>query len=94
MSLLNLAHLFENISGINCQTRGYQTGGYHHMYVSFFLIILTLTILKSIIIYFAYNSAMPILVASLKPDFKLKDFKPITFKIAIMVAILCLGFFS
>lgn len=98
VSLFDMSNVVNTAMGLNCDN--FQNGGgvvvvnKGDLLVKMFLAVLMFILLKSVIIYFAFNSVMPALASSLHPKFQLGDFKPITFGASVMVAILFIGLFS
>jgi hypothetical protein len=97
VALFDMSNVVNAAIGLNCDN--FQNGrgvvvNKGELLVKMFLVVLMFILLKSVIIYFAFNSVMPALASSLHPKFQLDDFKPITFRVSVMVAILFIGLFS
>lgn len=94
--LYDTTSTFSKAVGLGCDN--FQNGGgvvnNGELFFKMFFVVLMFILLKSVIIYFAFNSVMPVLASSLHPKFQLNDFKPITFRVSVMVAILFIGLFS
>ena len=96
VALFDITSVVSNAIGLNCDN--FQNGGgvvnKSDLLIKMFLVVLMFILLKSVIIYFAFNSVMPALASSLHPKFQLDDFKPITFRVSVLIAILFFGLFS
>ena len=96
VALFDMTNVVKSAIGLNYDN--FQNGGgainKSDLLIKIFLVVLMFILLKSIIIYFAFNSVMPALASSLNPRFQLDDFKPITFGVSVMIAILFIGLFS
>jgi hypothetical protein len=95
-SLFDMTSVVNTAIGLNGDN--FQNGGgvvnKSDLLIKMFLVVLMFILLKSVIIYFAFNSVMPTLASSLHPKFQLRDFKPITFRVSVMIAILFIGLIS
>ena len=96
VALFDMTNVVNTAIGLNGDN--FQNGGgvvnKSDLLIKMFLVVLMFILLKSVIIYFAFNSVMPALASSLHPKFQLDDFKPITFRVSVMIAILFIGLFS
>ena len=96
VALFDITSVVSNAIGLNYDN--FQNGGgvvnKSDLLIKMFLVVLMFILLKSVIIYFAFNSVMPALASSLHPKFQLDDFKPITFRVSVLIAILFFGLFS
>ena len=72
--------------------RGNPSSGFE-MFMTQLLVVFILILLKAIIIYISYNSAVPALLKSYRKEEDV-TFKPIRFEDSIMIAILAIGIIS